>query len=56
MIVKCINSSNFVAAFDHVIQDIKTLMREMSNVNVMFIKRSVNSVAHSLSRDFKNSW
>jgi hypothetical protein len=46
MVINCINSTGFVATLDHIIQDCKTLMVEMSKVNVLFVNRSLNSAAH----------
>jgi hypothetical protein len=45
--VNCINSTSFVATIDRIIQDCKTLIAEMSKVNVLFVNRSLNSAAHS---------
>jgi ribonuclease HI len=48
VVVKCINSKVYVAAIDHIVQDCRELLLAFQSTNVMFIKRDLNVVAHSL--------
>ncbi|CAJ2657733.1 unnamed protein product [Trifolium pratense] len=48
VVVKCINSKAHVAAIDHIVQDCKDLLLAFQVSNVVFVKRDLNVVAHSL--------
>ncbi|MCH79497.1 isoflavone-7-O-methyltransferase [Trifolium medium] len=48
VVVKCINSKAHVAAIDHIVQDCRVLLLDFHDPNVMFVKRDLNIVAHSL--------
>jgi hypothetical protein len=48
VVVKCINSKVYVATIDRIVQDCRELLLAFQSSNVMFVKRNLNVVAHSL--------
>ncbi|PNX62624.1 ribonuclease H, partial [Trifolium pratense] len=48
VVVNCVNSNYVFAAIDHIIQDCQELLLDMDRSHVVYVKRSLNSVAHSL--------
>jgi ribonuclease HI len=54
VVVNCVNSKYVVAAIDHIIQDCQELMVELARSQVVYVNRSLNSIAHSLVKLSKN--
>jgi len=54
VIVNCVNSKYVVDAIDQIIQDFQEPMLELARYQVVYVKRSLSSISHSIVKFSKD--